>query len=101
MIEVNSWKATGGESFKLKPVSDSRPNGNYEWSYNSPEKSIDNPLALDMLEIGKAVHLADRAFRRSLKLGQRGRRIAVRVPVLEPRVWKRAAPILEDLARFA
>jgi hypothetical protein len=101
MIEVSRWSEKGAESYRLCSVRESATHGNFEWTVHWPGQKIQDPLALDLLEIAKGVHMADRMFRRSLMLGQRERQIVVRVPVAQPALWKKMASHLEALVGFA
>jgi 7-cyano-7-deazaguanine synthase in queuosine biosynthesis len=56
--------------------------------------------ARDLLRVGQAAFIADRAFRRSMRTGQWTRRIGVMLPVEEPATWKRLAGRVAALASF-
>lgn len=100
-IEIQARNATDTVTYRLRRLSQAKKIGNYEWSVSWPGHTITNPTAYDMLEIGKAIHLSDRAVRRSLRYGRRTREIHLSIPVLQPSLWRPAAPLLESLARFA
>jgi hypothetical protein len=102
MIEVGESTATCSPNvYRLRSTAESAVRGNFEWTVHWPENLITDALALDLLEIAKSVHMADRMFRRSFRLGQRARSILVRVAVRNPTVWKRERRLLERLAGFA
>lgn len=101
MIEVQARTATGDVGYRLRSLSESRAGGVYQWTVRWPGWEMTDPLALDLLEISKAVFLADRAVRRSLNFGQRTREFHLRIPVRRVAVWRRAKALLESLARFA
>jgi hypothetical protein len=63
-----------------------------------PEFSL--PAARDLLRIGQAAFLADRAFRRGPRLGQRTRDLRVVVPVEDPKLWCGLAGRINGLAGF-
>lgn len=86
---------------RLYSLAEAPVRGNFEWTIHWPGNQITHPLALDLLEIGKSTHMADRVFRRSFRLGQRTRRIFVRIPVSEPSIWTREKGLLEGLLDFA
>ncbi len=100
-IEIRARNGTDTVTYRLRRLSHAKKMGNYEWSASWPGHAITNPTAYDMLEIGKAIHLSDRAVRRSLRYGRRTREIHLSIPVLQPRLWRPATPLLESLARFA
>jgi hypothetical protein len=102
MIRVSAFREDHGKKVcSLASTKEVGAHGNFEWSIHSPGHSFLNPLALDLLEIGKSLHMADRMFRRSFRLGQRTRKLAVRIPVIDPRLWRREAALLEYLAGFS
>jgi hypothetical protein len=85
---------------------EARPRGNrvyarYAWSEILPCGQLSHPLALDLVEIVRAIHLADRAVRRSPFLGKRLRRIELTVPVACPSLWRGVGAAVEALANFA
>jgi len=101
-IEVRAIAGGGREvAYSLRSLAAAPSNGQFDWTVSWPGHSITQPVATDLLEIGKAIYLADRAVRRSLRYGQRTRRIDLVIPVLQPDVWRPMAPLLESLARFA
>jgi 7-cyano-7-deazaguanine synthase in queuosine biosynthesis len=59
-----------------------------------------SPLARDILRVGQAAFLADRAFRRGNRLGQQMRRLRVTIPVENPRRWRAISLEVERLAEF-
>lgn len=61
---------------------------------------LSNPLARDLLRIGEAIFVADRAFRRGLRFGARSRRIRVEVEVEELDAWMPLQQMLGALASF-
>ena len=102
MIEVQEFsEGRSGRAYRLRSTMEAGSLGNFEWTMHYPGDEVRDPLALDLLEIAKAVHMADRMFRRSFRLGQRTRQLVVRVPVREPSVWRSQRPLLEQLADFA
>lgn len=88
------------KSYRLRVRLPNKRSGQYDWSYHSTLGELTDPTARDLVEFAKAVFLADRAFRRSTRLGSQGRRISIRVPVHSVELWSKAAPILEQIARF-
>lgn len=102
MIEIQeSREGRSGRAYRLRSTTEAGAHGNFEWTMHYPDNEVRDPLALDLLEIGKAVHMADRMFRRSFRLGQRTRQLMVRVLVREPSAWNAQRPLLEQLANFA
>jgi 7-cyano-7-deazaguanine synthase in queuosine biosynthesis len=61
---------------------------------------LQDPVARDLLRVGQAAFLTDRAFRRGEKLGQRTRILRVIVPVEQPRRWQALRGTLSALANF-
>jgi hypothetical protein len=100
-IEVNARSRAGDVTYRLRNLAEARKTGHYEWNMSWPGHAITEPLAYDLLEIGKAIHLSDRAVRRSLRYGRRTREFHLKIPVLQPEVWRPAAQLLESLAGFA
>jgi 7-cyano-7-deazaguanine synthase in queuosine biosynthesis len=99
MIEVQRHDERGTKAYKLREqVAGKR--GQYTWSYHSTLGELTDPRALDLLDIGKALFLADRTFRRSDRLGSQTRRISVCVPVRSVGVWSAASTLVENIARF-
>jgi hypothetical protein len=75
--------------------------GQYRFSVASefiPEFS--KRAARDLLRVGQAAFLADRAYRRGMRLGQRTRNLRVVVPVEEPKRWKGLADSLNGFVGF-
>lgn len=99
MIEIHQYLERDSKKYKLRERLDSE-RGHYTWNYHTTFGDLTNPLALDLLEIAKGVFLADRAFRRSLRLGGQTRRISVVIPVRKVGVWSAAARLVEDITRF-
>ena len=62
--------------------------------------SLNKSIARDLLRIGQAVFLADRAFRRGARLGNQMRFLRLVVPVQAPAFWKSVADELASLAEF-
>ncbi|HYV05285.1 MAG TPA: hypothetical protein VFB82_11895 [Blastocatellia bacterium] len=62
--------------------------------------NLTNPIARDLVRVGEATFLADRAFRRGTRLGELTRRLTVSVPVEEPKLWATLADQIADLAGF-
>lgn len=90
----------------LLGADEARPRGvrryaRYMWTETLPSGPLGDPLALDLIEVVRAVHLADRAVRRSPLLGKRLRRIELSVWVRQPRLWREVAAAVEALANFA
>jgi hypothetical protein len=102
MIEVRQTiEGHRSRVWRLRSTDECGPGGNFEWTTQWPRNIIRNATALDLLEIGKALHMADRTVRRSFRLGQRTRRLTVRIPVIDPVTWRRQSSLLEELAGFA
>src|ERR1035438_3064084 len=82
-------------------ASEEGADGQYRFSVASkliPEFSV--PAARDLLRVGQASFLADRAYRRGIRLGQRTRDLRVVVPVEEPKRWKGLAESLNGFVGF-
>lgn len=62
---------------------------------------LNSPLSRDLLRVGEAAFLADRAFRRGGVLGRQTRRLTVVLPVEEPERWQAVAHHVADFADFA
>jgi hypothetical protein len=62
---------------------------------------LTSPIARDLLRVGEAAFLADRAFRRNLSLGNRTREFTVVLPVEEPARWEAVEEHLSKFAEFA
>ena len=101
MIEIVALHHSGKSTYRLRQATNSKAFYNYSWSVHPQNSVVSNPMALDLLEIGKAVHLADRAIRRDLRLGKRTRAIQVCIPVFERNFWESVRGLLEKLAGFA
>ncbi|MGH9931845.1 MAG: hypothetical protein ACREA9_21820 [Pyrinomonadaceae bacterium] len=100
MFEVKRHDESGRKTYELRQqVAGKR--GNYLWGYHTTFGDLTDPIALDLLDIGKAVFLADRAFPRSTRLGEQMRRISVSIPVHSVGVWSPAAArLVENIASF-
>lgn len=98
MIEVH---CEGQPSLRIRP-GNHRP-GNYESNlyFSDGNHEFGSPSARDLLRVGQAAFLADRAFRRGVALGQRTRRLTVVLPVEEPDRWSAASRLVGQLADFA
>lgn len=98
MIELH---CEGQRSLKIRPGN--RKPGNYESHvyFSAGDQDFSNPVARDLLRVGQAAFLADRAFRRGSFLGQRTRRLAVVLPVEEPDRWAGVSRLVGQLAEFA
>jgi 7-cyano-7-deazaguanine synthase in queuosine biosynthesis len=85
----------------LTIASEEGADGQYRFSVASgfiPEFSL--PAARDLLRVGQASFLTDRAYRRGTRLGQRTRDLRVVVPVEEPKRWKGLADSLNGFVGF-
>jgi 7-cyano-7-deazaguanine synthase in queuosine biosynthesis len=85
----------------LKLSQDETAQANYHFDIASsliPE--VSRSAARDLLRIGQAAFLADRAFRRGKHLGQRTRRLRVIVPVEDPKCCTGAVAQINQLATF-
>jgi 7-cyano-7-deazaguanine synthase in queuosine biosynthesis len=100
VVTVTAWTVRGRERFRLGPVGRGDVDGHYAWSVQPGPVHLD-PVAEDLLALARAVHLADRAFRRAWDLGARRRCIQVTVHVHDPDLWGTATPLVRDLAGFA
>src|SRR5262249_6349264 len=100
VIQVTNQQG-GVDSYVLRSTLESQKRPNFEWTIYWPGQQIYDSTALDLLEIAKGIHMADRMFRRRLRLGERTRMIVVRIPVEQPGLWKRVSSDIEELARFA
>src|SRR2546427_13002295 len=92
----------GQHSLKIRLKNDAGL-GNYEChSYFSFGDNVFNsPVARDLLRVGEAAFLVDRAFRRGTSLGQRTRCLSLVVPVEEPDRWSGISDRVRRLAEFA
>jgi len=101
MIKISGRNATGSSvNLSLRPV-DAEGKGNFEWTAFAPIPASDDPIADDLIGVGRAVYLADRAVRRSTAVGNVLRRLEVTIPVREHERLSAVAPQLERLAEFA
>ncbi|MDT4897398.1 MAG: hypothetical protein QOH25_2475 [Acidobacteriota bacterium] len=98
MIEIH---CEGHPSLKLRAKN--RHAGNYlskvRFSFGGSE--FQSSLARDLLRVGQAAFLADRAFRRGGNLGQQTRRLTVVLPVEEPERWSGIRDRVVKFAEFA
>lgn len=72
----------------------------FDWRETAPGGPIIDPLARDLLRIAQAIHLTDRAVRRSMTLGKRIRYLEITIPVSRPDHWSAHAEPLEKIASF-
>lgn len=100
IIRIQGRNATGSVNLELGPV-DAKGNGNFEWTAFAPIPASKDPLADDLIRLGRAVFLADRAVRRSAGVGNLLRQLEVTIPVREPQRLSAVASQLERLAEFA
>lgn len=98
MIEIH---CEGQGALRIRPKT--QTGGNYESSiyFSSENQSLTSPVARDLLRVGQAGFLADRAFRRGTVMGQRTRRLTVVLPVEEPNRWSNVSGLIGQLAEFA
>ncbi len=98
MIEVH---CEGQGSLRIRPKN--QKGGNYESNlyFSFGSQSLTSPVARDLLRVGQAAFLADRAFRRGTVLGQRTRRLTLVLPVEEPDRWSDISGLVGQLAEFA
>lgn len=98
MIELH---CEGQGSLRIRPKN--RAGGNYESRlyFSFGTQSLSRPVARDLLRVGQAAFLADRAFRRGTVLGSRTRRLTVVLPVEEPERWSNVSGLVGQLAEFA
>src|SRR5438105_3677790 len=68
--------------------------------WSSVGRQLTKPVARDMLRIGEAAFLADRAFLRGGRLGQQTRVMTVVVPVEDRDRWQSVAVDIARLAQF-
>jgi len=98
MIEVH---CEGQGSLRIRPKN--QTGGNYESNlyFSFGSQSLTRPVARDLLRVGQAAFLADRAFRRGTVLGRRTRRLTVVLSVEEPERWSNVSSLVGRLAEFA
>ncbi len=72
----------------------------FDWKERLPRGPLVDPIAADLAEIARGIHLADRSVRRILVLGKRVRRITVTISVRNPDHWAAHAPALERISSF-
>jgi hypothetical protein len=101
MIRITGRKATEEVHLTLCGLDAERRSGNFEWTARVPPAASSDPIADDLLRLGQAVYLADRAVRRSAGIGNALRRLEVTIPVKEPKRFNDAAPLIEGVAEFA
>jgi len=101
MIHIKGINHYKRYSYRLTPGTPSLHNGHYSWSVHGDSHIESSPEASDFIEIGKAIHLADRAIRRSGGAASKYRNFEVTVPVHRTRRWKSQTDLLESLAEFA
>jgi hypothetical protein len=101
LIEVHATSRSGAVKYQFHNLAQAKKTGHYEWSTTWPGHAITHPIACDLLEIGKAIHLSDRAVRRSLRYGKRTREFHLKIPVSKAEIWRPATQLLESLAGFA
>jgi hypothetical protein len=75
--------------------------GDYLWGHHPAAFPLTDPVALDMLDVVCAVHLADRVVTRRRHLDGFRRHVDLRVPVRRPAVWEGLTDLVEGLVRFA
>jgi 7-cyano-7-deazaguanine synthase in queuosine biosynthesis len=100
MIGIKASKSGSSVSYSLEPLG-AEGRGNFEWSAHLPPAVNDDPIAEDLLRVGQAIYLADRAVRRSAGVGDPLREINVTIPVAERRRLAAVGPMFERLAEFA
>jgi 7-cyano-7-deazaguanine synthase in queuosine biosynthesis len=100
MIHVVAHEPDGEHPIRLSPIDRRSGDGHFRWAVKSGTVRITNSVALDLLEVVKAIHLADRAVRRIRYLGSRMRHIRVKIPVRDPATWDAVADKLQGLATF-
>jgi hypothetical protein len=83
----------------LRPLRDGI--GDYRWGHHPTAFSLTDPIALDLLDVVRAVHLADRVVTRRRHLDGFRRHVDLRIPVRRRRMWEEATELVEDLVRFA
>lgn len=75
--------------------------GNFVSSMSSSlGRPFSQKVSRDMLRVGEAVFLTDRAFRRGRRLGRQSRILIVEVPLEEPGPWARVSDDVAALASF-
>jgi hypothetical protein len=99
MIQVTQFLEQRTKHYTLHERSPGR-RGQYTWSYQTTFGELTDPIALDLLDIAKAIFLADRAFPRSRWLGGQTRRLKVVIPVRKVRLWSGVGKLLESITRF-
>src|ERR1700751_2777934 len=88
-VELSAGRNAGADAatYRFRSLAQAKKRGHYEWSVTWPGHTITDPTACDLLEIGKAIHLSDRAIRRSLRYGSRTREFHLKIPVSDPDAW--------------
>jgi hypothetical protein len=100
MIKIKCRKNTETFDFVLSSL-DAQRRGQYEWTAQLPPIASNDPLAGDLLRVGQAIYLADRAVRRPMGIGNALRSFEVTIPVREPKRLAPVAPLFERVAEFA
>src|ERR1051325_9850776 len=100
MISIKGSTRHRTYSYRLRPIAP-HVAGNYEWTVAGALDFEGHPEAADLLEVGKAIHLADRAVRRSHGAAHLCRRIEVTIPVQCVAAWKKQVDLVETIAEFA
>jgi 7-cyano-7-deazaguanine synthase in queuosine biosynthesis len=97
MIEVH---CEGQHSLTLREQK--RHTGNYisQLRLSFGRNELESAVARDLLRVGEAAFLADRAFRRGKSLGQQTRSLRVSLPVEEPERWTDVKDRVVQLAEF-
>lgn len=90
----------GQGSLKLRPESHVRGNYISKLYFSGGDGELKSVLARDLLRVGQAAFLTDRAFRRGQRLGQQTRNLSVCLPVEEPERWTSIRNHVTNLAEF-
>jgi len=90
----------GKGPLRIKPKN--HRDGNYSSKLHSSfgTGKLKSVIARDLLRVGQAAFLADRAFRRGDKLGQQTRQLTVSLPVEEPKRWIGIQDYVANVADF-
>lgn len=101
MIRIEGFGAERSYNRVLRPVGIRGGFGNFEWTTDFLLPAHSSPLAVDLMRIGRAVHLADRLVRRGVSIRRQLRRIKVEVVVARRDHWENVRELLEELLEAA
>jgi len=100
MLNIKGTNCTKSFNFALRQKSGSEE-GHFTWTVQGSLNLDSFPGAADLVDLAKAVHLADRAIPRSRGSASRFRRIEITLPVREFGFWKKQSEGIERVVEFA